>query len=157
MSASVTRGVVTSRFGWLPAAVAILAACAWTADAVADDSAVKPIPAARPGAAAGAGTLDQRVKLLARELNLDEQQQADLRQILARQRDAVRKVWNDRTLLPVERAPATIAVVERTSDEIRGILSAEQKRKYNQPKPPPVPETKPADVSAWMDATRQKK
>jgi phosphatidylethanolamine-binding protein (PEBP) family uncharacterized protein len=59
-------------------------------------------------------------------------------------------------LLPAERVPATRAVEDRTADQIRAMLNDEQKKKYNPPKPPPAPDTRPPDVSAWMDATRKK-
>jgi hypothetical protein len=135
------------------------ALCASSAGALADESVADTrVPAPHPVASAAVreAPIDHRVKLLARELDLDAHQQGELRQILEHQRDAVRKVWNDRSLSPSERTPATVAVVERTSGEIRAILNDEQKRKYNPPKPSPAPDTKPVDVSAWMDAARKK-
>jgi hypothetical protein len=80
-----------------------------------------------------------------------------LRKILTEQRDAVRRIWSDKALLPAERAPATRAANERTGDQIRAMLNDEQKKKYNPPQP-----TTPHDagdkrsVEQWLDASRPK-
>jgi hypothetical protein len=94
--------------------------------------------------------------MLTKALDLDARQQAELQGIFADQREAVRKIWNDRSLLPAERVPATRAAEDRTADQIRSILNDVQKKKYNPPKPPPAPDARPPDVSARMDATSKK-
>ncbi len=105
---------------------------------------------------ASAGTLEHRVDALTKALGLDARQQAELQRIFAGQREAVRKIWRNPALLPAERVPATRAQEDRTADQIRAILNAEQRKKYNPPKPAAAPDTKPSDVSAWMDATPKK-
>ncbi len=107
-------------------------------------------------AAASTSTIDHRVEVLTKALDLQPSQQENLRKIFADQRDAVRKIWSDPRLLPAERAPATRAVEDRTSDEIRAMLNDEQRKKYNPPKPAAKPGS-PADapnVAKWMEATR---
>ena len=136
---------------WLSAALAVAFAL-WGATGGASET----TPPQAPPHSASASTLEHRVAMLTKALDLDVRQQAELQGIFAGQREAVRKIWNDRALLPAERVPATRAVEDRTADQIRAMLNDEQKKKYNPPKPPPAPDTRPPDVSAWMDATRKK-
>jgi hypothetical protein len=100
-----------------------------------------------------AGTLDHRVAVLTKALALDERQQAELQRIFTNQREAVRKIWRDPALMAAERGPATRAVEDRTADQIRSILSDEQKKLYNPPKPQ-TPASAPPDVAAWMETAR---
>jgi hypothetical protein len=129
----------------MAAALAVQAAVGSVAHAVESQAPVHTVTA---------GTLDHRVAVLSRALDLDARQQGELRKIFASQREAVKKIWRDPALLAAERAPATRAVEDRTADAIRAILTDEQKKKYNPPKPPPS--SGPPDVGAWMDATRAK-
>jgi hypothetical protein len=64
----------------------------------------------------------------------------------------VQKVWSDSSLLPAERAPATHEIGERTADRIRAMLTEEQRKLYNPPRPSTPHET-PPDVSKWMTAS----
>ena len=136
---------------WLSAALAVAFAL-WGATGGASET----TSSQAPPRSASARTLEHRVAMLTKALELDARQQAELQGIFADQREAVRKIWNDRSLLPAERVPATRAVEDRTADQIRAILNDEQKKKYNQPKPPPAPDARPPDVSAWMDAASKK-
>jgi len=105
--------------------------------------------------APAATRLDDRVKAVSTALDLDAAQQTQLRKILLDQRDAVRKIWSDKSLSPAERVPATRAAGTRAGDEIRAILNDEQKKKYNSATP-----TKPDEqgdkrsVEQWLDAAR---
>ena len=105
-----------------------------------------------------AGNLEHRVAVLSKALDLDARQRTELAKILASQREAVRRVWSDPALLAPEKIPATRAVEDRTADAIRSILTDEQKKKYNPPRPPaaPTPSSGPPDVGAWMEKTRAK-
>jgi hypothetical protein len=100
------------------------------------------------------GSLQHRVDVLSKALQLDARQRTELLTILEGQRQAVGKIWSDPALLPAERTPATRALQERTADQIRSILSEEQRKRYNPPKPqgaaPPSP-----DVDAWMQKQAQ--
>ena len=124
-----------------------------TGPADAGDSAAAPSspkPALRSsGRVRAGGSLQHRVSVLSKALQLDARQRTELLAILESQRQAVSKIWSDPALLPAERTPATRAVEERTADQIRGILSEEQKNRYNPAKPhgaePPAP-----DVEDWM-------
>jgi hypothetical protein len=127
-------------------------------DQSAGDTVARPptaTPVARPAARVRTdGSLQHRVDVLSTALQLDARQRALLVSILASQRQAVSKIWSDPALLPAERTPATRAVEERTADQIRAILSEEQRRRYNPAKPqgaaPPLP-----NVEDWMQKLTQ--
>jgi hypothetical protein len=116
-------------------------------DAAASSSAATPAPRAGSRVRAG-GSVQHRVDVLAKALQLDARQRALLSTVLEDQRQAVSKIWSDPALLPAERAPATRALEERTADQIRRILSEEQKMLYNPPKPQGT--GAPPDVEGWM-------
>lgn len=100
--------------------------------------------------------LDERVALLTRELGLDNRQQAEVRRILQVQHDRVRQVWNDPARLPADRIGATQALSERTADEIRAVLSEEQRKQYIAPKLPRTAADHPEhDLDYWMEVTRR--
>ncbi len=156
------RSTPSGRPPWLSTVCATLAACAFAgsgsavADAAATAAPTAPVsahlgpPRAPSHSPAGGGTLDHRVKVLAKALDLDSRQQAELWKILESQREAVTKIWSDPTLLAAERVPATRAVEDRTAEQIRAILNDEQKKRYNPPKPQGAP-APPPNVEAWME------
>jgi hypothetical protein len=103
--------------------------------------------------AASRVTLERRVAALSKALQLDTHQRAQLLVILEVQRAEVAKIWSDPAIAPAERAPVTRAVEERTADQIRGILSDNQKNRYNLKKPQSA-QSSPPDVGKWMELTR---
>jgi hypothetical protein len=114
-----------------------------------------PAAAARPAATRNGATptLDRRMQAMTRELQLDAQQQAQIRQILQSQREAVHKIWVDPTLLPAERAAVTQAQTEHTGDAIRAVLNDEQKKLYNRSRTDQsLPPGDKRGVEQWMDA-----
>jgi hypothetical protein len=130
------------------AAAAVPSATGDTAATPSSESPGKPVPPAR-GRVRAAGSLQHRVDVLAKALQLDARQRTQLLTILESQRQAVSNIWSDPKLLPSERTPATRALQERTANQIRAILSDEQRKLYNPPKPqgaePPSP-----NVEEWM-------
>jgi hypothetical protein len=120
------------------------AATSYTA---ASPSPATPALRARSRVRAG-GSVQHRVDVLAKALQLEARQRTLLLTVLEDQRQAVTNVWSDPALLPSERAPATRAVEERTAEQIRGILSEEQRKLYNPPKPQGT--ESPPDVEGWM-------
>ena len=116
-------------------------ACAATASSPPDTKSVAP--------ASAGGTIDRRIDLLARALGLDSRQQMEMRRILQNQRQAIAKIWTDSALQPSERGPATRAIEEHTADQIRSMLTDQQKKRYNPPKPQVAPSAAP-NVDAWM-------
>jgi hypothetical protein len=95
------------------------------------------------------GSLQHRADVLSKALQLNAPQRVQLLTILESQRQAVSKIWSDPAMLPAERTPATRALQERTANQIRAILSEEQKKLYNPPKPQGG-ETPPPNVEEWM-------
>lgn len=141
------------------AALAAPSAVAGTDDA--PDAVAEPAAAAGPSARVPSGRmagLDERMRLLTAELKLDARQQLALRRVLEGRRDAIRRIWADGTVPAAERGPATRAVEDRTADQIRALLTDEQRKRYKpaRPPPPPAPETGAPDVGKWMDAMRPK-
>jgi hypothetical protein len=98
-----------------------------------------------------ANTLDNRVQLMAKELDLDASQQATLKRILLSQRAEVAKVWNDPSVPATVRVATTQAVSEKTAEQIRAILNDEQREKYLKEHRRDVPVGTPGgDVQKWM-------
>jgi periplasmic protein CpxP/Spy len=147
------------RRGWLPATIVALGVTLLQ-PAIAEADAPPPGLAA-PAALARADSpaLERRMKLLSRELDLTPAQQITVRQILQEQHEAVRRIWSNIQLPPDERTVATRAVTERTADRIRAVLTDEQRKKYNAPRPQSPGGATPqkrVDVQAWLDASRDK-
>jgi len=112
-------------------------------------------PALRtPAHVRAGGSLQHRVDVLGKALQLDARQRTELAAILESQRQAVTKIWSDPAMLPAERTPATRALQLRTADQIRAMLSEEQRKRYNPPNPqgaaPPSP-----NVEDWMQKQAQ--
>ena len=70
-----------------------------------------------------AATIDSRVQLMAKELDLDANQQATLKSILLTQRAEVAKVWDDPSVPATVRVATTQAVSEKTAERIRAMLN----------------------------------
>jgi hypothetical protein len=144
---------VSSRLASI-AAIALFAAASANATN-ADTETARSAPAPHlPARVRAGGSLQHRVDVLAKALQLDARQRTELLTILESQRQAVGKIWNDPALLPAERTPATRALQLRTADQIRAILSKEQRNRYNPPNPqgaaPPSP-----NVADWMQKQAQ--
>jgi len=144
-----------SRRRWLARA-----ACAYAAIMLQSYAAESVAAGAQPEAAPThhESALEQRVTLLAAELSLDAQQQAQVRRILEDQREQVMRVWNDSSLPAANRVSATRVIGDRTADRIRAILTEEQKAKYYQaPKPRDAGENSASpSVEEWMKAAAAK-
>lgn len=78
--------------------------------------------------------LEDRVELVARELDLDAAQRVHLKNILENQRAEVARVWSDNSVAAAIRIASTQAVSDRTADSIRAMLSDDQRNKYIRPR-----------------------
>ena len=142
---------------WLTVAACAYGLVVLPSNAVAEPAAAGsqtgPVPTQHASAALG-----QRVTLLAAELSLDGQQQAQVRRILEDQREQVMRVWNDSSLAAANRVSATRIISDRTADRIRAILTEEQKAKYNQARKPRAAGENAASpsVEEWMKAAAAK-
>lgn len=102
--------------------------------------------------------LEWRVSTLAKALDLNEAQQAQLRTVLEWQRQQVRKVWNDSAVPPDYRVTVAHAISDRTAEQIRGLLNEQQRNKYKlprQPRPAAAGEGQ-RTVEDWMNAMDRK-
>jgi hypothetical protein len=124
---------------------------ATTSDTAATPSSESPAKPASParGRVRAAGSLQHRGDALAKALQLDARQRTELLTILESQRQALRNIWSDPKLPPADRTPATRALQERTANQIRAILTDEQRKLYNPPKPESAATPTP-NVEEWM-------
>jgi hypothetical protein len=103
---------------------------------------------------AAVSRIEDRVRTLSKGLGLDLKQEAELRKVLERQREQVQRVWKDPALPGRWRVSATLAIDERTADEIRALLNDEQRKKYNPPRQRHEQTSDKLGVEAWMDAMK---
>jgi hypothetical protein len=120
-------------------------------------SASAPAPSAgtaNPHRAAGkVSALDERVRLLAKELILSPRQQDEVRDILRQQQADVTRAWRDESLPAATRVAATRAAQERTAERIRAILNDAQRERFSKPRPADARVGgSPGDLANWMDA-----
>ncbi len=100
--------------------------------------------------------LEQRVRLLTRELDLNAEQQHAVRQILLGQREQMKHIREDASIAPEDLAAAVRLAGEHTADRIRALLSEDQKKKYNRPLPDGALSTQAnADVEGWLRTARR--
>jgi periplasmic protein CpxP/Spy len=76
-------------------------------------------------------TIDDRVKNLAKGLNLNDTQQAGVKSVLERQQMQARQIQFDQTISGAERIGRFRALQEDTVLRIRALLNDEQKKKYD--------------------------
>lgn len=158
---------------------AVVAACAVTAAAAAAEPAAEspdkskgppPSLAATPAADAspagvgrharghhGGATIDSRMAVLAKELNLDAAQQAGVRKVLERQRQQVARAWSDESVPSAVRVKMTQSIGESAAEQIRAVLNDEQRQKYIKPRErESAVGSAGADVEKWMQSTKSK-
>jgi hypothetical protein len=98
-------------------------------------------------------TLDSRIELMAKELDLDASQQAKLKSILLAHRAEVTKAWSDPAVPAAVRIATTQAASEKTAERIRGVLNDQQREKYAKAHQHDAPVGAPGgDVLKWMHA-----
>jgi hypothetical protein len=96
-------------------------------------------------------SIDDQVKSLARNLDLNEAQQSAVKRILEQRQQETLRIRQATT--PSDRIVALRALQVRTAAQIRAVLTDEQKMKYN-PLGQRPPETSPQrSVEDWMKAT----
>jgi Spy/CpxP family protein refolding chaperone len=107
-----------------------------------------------PAAAAPAQppVLDARTRKFAAALHLTDQQQTELARILAVQRERMRQVWQQQNVPPEYRAGETRAIKDKTEEQIRAILTDEQKKKYFGQRPAESPQASQPELDHWFKA-----
>jgi pyruvate/2-oxoglutarate dehydrogenase complex dihydrolipoamide acyltransferase (E2) component len=94
--------------------------------------------------------LDADVRRLTKQLDLNPDQQARLKELLIDQQRQIRRVWKDNPNPEADRVGPTMAIVDRTRAQIRAMLTDEQLSKY--PAAVPRDNLGPAttDVDSWL-------
>lgn len=124
------------------------APAAATADADASDSSN-----AAPARRTALSPMDRRIALLAKELDLDARQQAEVRRILMQQRAEVNKAWSNESVPAAQRIAASRAIGDKTADRIRAILNDQQRENYIKPRRSMTEQAPPKEkVESWIDA-----
>jgi hypothetical protein len=83
-----------------------------------------------PSSAVRGHGVEDRVRLLTRSLNLDSKQEPRLREVLEEERASIRRVWTDPERINQDRVTPTLAIFNHTKEQIRAILTDEQRKKY---------------------------
>jgi len=119
-------------------------------EAPAADAPRTEAPRRHPLRRAAGHSLEDRVQVLTKGLDLDPTQQAALRRLLESQREQIRQVWADRSTAS-DHVGAIRAILDRTGDRIRTMLNDEQRKRYILARPQRGKES-PAqgDVEHWM-------
>jgi hypothetical protein len=95
---------------------------------------------------------DDQLKNLAKNLNLDQEQQAAIKRILERRQQEILRIMHNS--LGPDGIGRLQALQIATAEQIRSVLNDEQKKKYNALAPHP-PQTSPQpDLEDWMKATK---
>jgi hypothetical protein len=100
--------------------------------------------------------LDRRVQLLARELELDTVQQVKVRALLEGQREQVQRVWSNTATPSAVRVSNTQIIGERTADQMRALLTEEQRKKYTVARQREASDASKVSVETWMSGTQAK-
>ena len=99
-------------------------------------------------------TIDDRVKVLARNLELNEAQQAAVKKILEQRQQEALRIRQDDSISGGARIERFRALQDHTVERIRAVLNEEQRKKYD---PLAVRQTGPApgqrSVEDWLKVT----
>ena len=99
-------------------------------------------------------SLDDRIKVLSKSLDLSEAQQADLKKILEQRQQETLRLRTDPSLSGEARIARFRALQDTTVERIRGVLNEEQRKHYNPLAPrelQPAPEQR--SVEDWLKLT----
>ena len=122
------------------------------------------LTAQTPGAASGSrspnapgqhysAVIDERVKQLAKGLDLSEAQQAAVKKILERRREQVLHIRNNSAISGEERISQLRALQVDTVERIRATLNEEQKKKYDPLATRKIQQDPQASPNDWLNGT----
>jgi len=141
-------GLVAVHAAVQSSAESAVSAAVETVDAASAEQAAQPAGRRRQTLS----PLDRRVALLGQELKLDDGQRAKVKLLLQSQSAQVSHVWDDASIPSALRVKSTQTIGERTADQIRALLSDEQRKKYIQPRQHDAKVGAAAvDVESWMN------
>ncbi len=100
----------------------------------------------------GRPTLDDRVKVLAKNLDLSEAQQFAVKKILEQRQQEILRIRLDPSIAGSARIDRFRALQENTVEQIRAVLNEEQKKKYDPLAPRRIPPPPQPTVEDWLKA-----
>lgn len=100
--------------------------------------------------------IDEAVSRMARSLDLDANQQHRLRGVLEEEHRELRKLRTESTPPDADRAGMTRAILDRTRQQIRDLLTEEQRKKYPDVTPRDLLGPTHTDLDQWLRATQAK-
>ena len=100
--------------------------------------------------------VDDRVKVLAKNLDLNESQQTAVKKILERRQQETLRIQRDSTLAGSARIEQFRMLQDRTAEQIRAVLNEEQRKKYDPFAARRIPQTEGRSVEDWLKATTPK-
>lgn len=102
-------------------------------------------------------SIDERVKIFARNLDLNQEQQAAVKKILEQRQQETLRIRQDSSISGSARIERFRALQDNTVERIRAVLNEEQRKKYD---PLTVRKRQPApdqrSVEDWIKATTPK-
>jgi Spy/CpxP family protein refolding chaperone len=101
-------------------------------------------------------TLDDRVKVLAKSLDLNEAQQTAVKKILERRQQETLRIRTDPTITGSARMEQFRMLQDRTADQIRAVLNEEQRKKYDPFAARRIPQSQERSVEDWLKVTTPK-
>jgi hypothetical protein len=98
-------------------------------------------------------SIDDRVKVLAKNLDLNEAQQSALKKILEQRQQETLRIRRDSSALGSARISHFRALQESTVERIRAVLNEEQKKRYDPLAPRRIQPASQPSVEDWLKAT----
>jgi hypothetical protein len=102
-------------------------------------------------------TLDDQVQKLAKTLDLNEVQQSEVKRILEKQQDSIRRLRDQGAPAGTDLVTRLYAIHAQTMTQIRAILNDEQRKKYDTFAQPQVQNSStPVNVDDWLKPAKPK-
>ena len=146
----------------LAVSVSLLSSDLWAAETpgtgTAGDETATPTAAVRPAPrqhhTAARQSLDERVRLFARNYDLNESQQAEVKKILEQRQQETLQIRADPSINGDARIERFRALQVTTVERIRAVLTEEQRKKYNPLAPQQIPKAEgQRSVEDWLKLT----
>jgi hypothetical protein len=132
--------------------IALASAAAVMIPAYAEDESAAGTDVSPPDKAAPPVRMRDPAATLAKRLDLDAKQTAEVRRLLVTRHAQIQAVWTDGAIDAGDRVGAVKAINDKTEAQIRAILTEEQRKKYFLPKPSgkPAPGSQ-STVADWLN------
>jgi hypothetical protein len=101
-------------------------------------------------------TVDDRVKVLAKSLDLNESQQTAVKKILERRQQETLRIRTDANISGSARMEQFRMLQDRTAEQIRAVLNEEQRKKYDPFAARRIPQSEGRTVEDWLKVTTPK-